>query len=37
MVGDTLIIAAYSLYDEAELRTYRPVVVLVDDGNRPRR
>ena len=36
MVGDLLIICAYSQYSEAELKTYRPVVVLVDDHNRPR-
>lgn len=37
MVGDTLIIAAYSLYDESELRVYRPIVVIVDAKNRQRR
>ena len=36
MIGDRLIIAAYSDYDEAELAGYRPVVVIVDDNNRPR-
>ncbi len=36
MVGDPLIIAAYSQYTEAELANYAPVVVLVDDQNRPR-
>ena len=36
-VGDHLIICAYSAYSEAELATYRPVVVLVDENNRPRR
>jgi len=36
MVGDHLIICAYSGYAEEELKTYRPVVVLVDDLNRPR-
>ena len=35
MVGDLLIICAYSQYTEAELQTYRPVVVLVDERNRP--
>ena len=34
--GDLLIICAYSEYSEAELKTYRPVVILVDDRNRPR-
>ena len=37
MVGDHLIIAAYSSYDESELPTYRPVVVVADDKNNPRR
>ncbi len=36
MVGDLLIIAAYSSYSEAELKAYRPVVVLVDERNRPK-
>jgi aspartate 1-decarboxylase len=36
MVGDLLIIAAYSSYTETELQNYRPVVVLVDENNRPR-
>jgi aspartate 1-decarboxylase len=36
MVGDKLIIAAYSQYSEAELEKYEPIVVLVDDHNRPR-
>ncbi|MBM0104310.1 aspartate 1-decarboxylase [Steroidobacter sp. S1-65] len=36
MVGDLLIICAYSQYTEAELEKYEPVVVLVDDQNRPR-
>ena len=35
MVGDLLIICAYSQYSEAELATHSPVVVLVDEGNRP--
>jgi len=35
MLGDLLIIAAYSSYSEAELQSYRPVVVLVDEKNRP--
>jgi aspartate 1-decarboxylase len=37
MVGDLLIICAYSAYSEAELEQYEPVVVLVDEQNRPRR
>jgi aspartate 1-decarboxylase len=35
MVGDLLIICAYSMYSEAELEQYQPVVVLVDEQNRP--
>jgi aspartate 1-decarboxylase len=35
MVGDLLIICAYSMYSEAELENYQPVVVLVDEHNRP--
>lgn len=34
-VGDHLIIAAYTNYNEAELASYRPIVVLVDDNNTP--
>ena len=36
MVGDLLIICAYSQYSEAELASHRPVIVLVDEHNRPR-
>jgi len=35
-IGDLLIICAYSAYSEDELARYRPVVVLVDERNRPR-
>jgi aspartate 1-decarboxylase len=35
-VGDPLIICAYSVYSEAELEHYQPVIVLVDEHNRPR-
>jgi aspartate 1-decarboxylase len=35
MIGDLLIIASYSLYSEAELESYKPIVVLVDEHNRP--
>lgn len=35
MVGDLLIICAYSLYSEAEAAAHRPVVILVDEHNRP--
>jgi aspartate 1-decarboxylase len=36
MVGDRLIIAAYSQYSEAELKSHEPIVVLVDEHNRAR-
>jgi aspartate 1-decarboxylase len=35
MVGDLLIICAYSQYSEAELANYKAVVVLADENNRP--
>ena len=35
MVGDLLIICAYSQYTEAEAENHEPVVVLVDERNRP--
>jgi len=35
MVGDLLIIAAYSTYTEPELAAHRPKIVLVDECNRP--
>lgn len=35
-IGDLLIICAYCGYDEAELERYEPVVVFVDEQNRPR-
>jgi aspartate 1-decarboxylase len=37
MVGDLLIICAFSQYSEAELEHHRPVVVLVDENNQPRK
>ncbi|HWK72710.1 MAG TPA: aspartate 1-decarboxylase [Povalibacter sp.] len=37
MVGDLLIICAYSQYTEAEAAQHEPVVVLVDENNQPRR
>lgn len=37
MVGDLLIICAYSIYDDAEVQRHQPVVVLVDDHNQPLR
>jgi aspartate 1-decarboxylase len=36
-IGDHLIICAYSTYSEAELAKYRPIVVVVDERNRPHR
>jgi aspartate 1-decarboxylase len=36
MVGDLLIICSYSSYSEAELEKHEPIVVLVDEHNRPR-
>jgi aspartate 1-decarboxylase len=35
IVGDLLIIATYALYSEEELKSYQPVIVLVDENNRP--
>lgn len=35
LAGDLLIISAYSAYSEAEMAHYRPVIVLVDEHNRP--
>ena len=35
-IGDVMIICAYSSYSEAELATYEPVVVLIDEQNRAR-
>ena len=35
LVGDLLIIAAYSTYTEAELRDYKPAIVVVDEHNCP--
>ncbi|AMN48350.1 aspartate decarboxylase [Steroidobacter denitrificans] len=37
LVGDLLIICAYSIYSEDELEHHQPIVVLVDEHNRPRR
>jgi aspartate 1-decarboxylase len=37
MVGDLLIICAYAQYSEAEVASHRPVIVLVDGNNRPRK
>ena len=35
-IGDTLIICAYSAFNEAELASYEPIVVLMDENNRAR-
>jgi aspartate 1-decarboxylase len=35
-VGDLLIICTYSSYTEAELASYKPTIVLLDERNRPR-
>lgn len=37
MVGDLLIICAYSSYTQAEAQLHEPMVVLVDERNQPRR
>ena len=34
MIGDLLIIAAYSSYDAEELKLHQPTIVLVDERNR---
>jgi aspartate 1-decarboxylase len=33
--GDTVIVISYAHYDEVELESYEPLVVHVDDENRP--
>jgi aspartate 1-decarboxylase len=33
--GDKVIVISYAHYDEAELEAYEPIVVHVDDDNRP--
>src|SRR5262245_23573891 len=35
-VGDSLIICAYAIYDEEELKNHRPRIVILDDKNRPK-
>ncbi len=35
-VGDTIIIASYGLFDEEELKDFKPVLVYVDEQNRVR-
>jgi aspartate 1-decarboxylase len=35
-IGDLLIICSYSGYTEAELASYKPVIVLLDERNRAR-
>jgi aspartate 1-decarboxylase len=37
LVGDLLIICAYSDFSEEDLRSYRPTVIFVDEQNQPRR
>lgn len=34
-VGDKVILATYGLYDEKEITTHKPSIILVDDKNRP--
>jgi aspartate 1-decarboxylase len=34
LVGDSLIVAAYSSYADSELEDYKPMIVLVDEHNR---
>ena len=34
-MGDKVIVISYAHYDEAELEAYEPLVVLVDEENRP--
>jgi aspartate 1-decarboxylase len=36
MIGDLLIITAYASYGEDELAAYQPIIVLVDEHNRPK-
>lgn len=36
VAGDKIIIAAYASYDESEMETHQPLVVLVDEKNRVR-
>jgi aspartate 1-decarboxylase len=36
MIGDLLIITAYASYSEDELAEYQPIIVLVDEHNRPK-
>lgn len=35
MVGDLLIVCAYSQYSQTEVAHHRPVIVLVDEHNQP--
>jgi aspartate 1-decarboxylase len=36
MIGDLLIITAYASYSKDELAAYQPIIVLVDEHNRPK-
>jgi aspartate 1-decarboxylase len=33
-IGDLVIIASYAMYDEAELKDFKPVILLVDENNK---
>ncbi len=33
-VGDLVIIASYTVYDEEELKNFKPVILLVDENNK---
>lgn len=35
LIGDILIVCAFGIYEEQEVLTHRPIVVLVDENNRP--
>ena len=35
-VGDALIICAYAIYEESELSSYEPRIVILDEHNRPK-
>jgi len=33
-IGDLVIIASYAVYDEKELKNFKPVILLVDENNK---
>ena len=33
-VGDLVIIASYAMFDETELKSFKPIILLVDENNR---